>query len=66
MENIKVDESLCKLCGLCVHYCRRGALKITDSGNEMTTRMEVNQENCNGCTLCAIICPDAAITIYRR
>jgi len=66
MAKVEIDYTLCKVCGLCVYHCRRGALKIAEPGNEMAKGVEINQEICNGCTLCALMCPDAAITIYRR
>jgi 2-oxoglutarate ferredoxin oxidoreductase subunit delta len=27
---------------------------------------QVFKEGCTGCAICAIVCPDAAITVYRE
>jgi 2-oxoglutarate ferredoxin oxidoreductase subunit delta len=28
--------------------------------------IEIEKHRCNGCTLCAIVCPDIAIEVYRE
>ena len=50
---------------LCVQVCPKQALKnsgkLSDTGAEM---VEFDEDaGCTGCTLCAIMCPDAAITV---
>lgn len=50
--------SWCKSCGLCVDYCKQGALEM-----EGQLPRVVNAGRCTRCLLCEAICPDFAITI---
>ncbi len=52
-----IDYSNCTNCGICIDYCRFGAIS---SINEKVTISEIL---CDGCKLCARICPVNAISI---
>lgn len=52
-----IDTALCTKCGLCESYCRFDAIK------EKEGRMIVSEIACDGCYLCAHICPAKAITM---
>ena len=65
--NIKIDREKCKGCKLCVVFCPKSIIKISDKLNkkgihfvEITTSAE-----CTGCTNCAIVCPECAIEITQ-
>lgn len=66
---VKVDESLCKGCGLCIPVCPKGLLGLaSDRFNARGVHpVELIDplEACTGCQLCATMCPEAAITVYR-
>lgn len=56
-ELASIDPDLCVQCGECLTHCRFGAISDT---------FQVMQEHCEGCGVCAHICPtDAAIMIPR-
>jgi len=55
---IHVRVSWCKSCGLCVDYCKQGALEM-----EAELPRVVNAGRCTRCLLCEAICPDFAITV---
>ncbi len=65
---IIVDEGRCKGCSLCVEACPTHTLALTSN--------EVNHKGypfcrdvadaCIGCASCAIVCPDACITVYKK
>ena len=69
MGKIKINEEFCKGCGLCIDTC---PLKLIRTSNRVSKKGYhaaefFDPENkCSGCTFCALICPDAAITIYRE
>jgi 2-oxoglutarate ferredoxin oxidoreductase subunit delta len=66
--SINIDERVCKGCGLCVHFCKEGVLRISGRLNEKGHPVaEADQpEKCKLCHLCEIGCPDFAIYIERE
>ena len=48
----------CKSCGVCAAFCAVTAL-VWESGE----KPRFLPEKCNGCKLCALRCPDFAITV---
>ena len=62
---IYIDTVVCKGCGLCVYYCPRTVLKLSDKRNPKGYAVaEVyDSEDCVGCKLCEISCPDLAIYV---
>ncbi len=68
MAKLSFKTDKCKGCGLCVHFCPRGVLKIaTDKINQKGHHpVEAeNMEACIGCAFCATMCPDCIITVER-
>lgn len=55
---IKVRVSWCKGCGLCVDYCKTGAIEM-----DRDIVKVVSTEKCTRCLQCEHICPDFAIEI---
>ena len=66
---IKINEEICKGCGLCVTFCPvEGLIAIdTDRANAKGWNPAVctDQGKCRSCALCALMCPDAAIGVYK-
>ncbi|MBQ7684857.1 MAG: 4Fe-4S binding protein [Bacteroidaceae bacterium] len=65
---VVVDTDRCKGCGLCVAACPLHLLHLAEKSVNMKGYSYVVQEKweaCNGCTSCAIVCPDACISVYR-
>lgn len=68
MGKIIVDEIICKGCGMCVKAC---PLKIIELDKEKINNKGyhparlVKPDKCTGCSSCATMCPDTAITVER-
>jgi 2-oxoglutarate ferredoxin oxidoreductase subunit delta len=64
---IVIDENRCKGCMLCIDTCRQTEIKLSSKINKAGYNIVefCNAGRCNACTLCGIICPDAAITVYE-
>jgi len=65
---IEVDEKYCKGCELCVSSCPQEVLglisdHITSKGYHPAGMIA---DNCTGCGICSVVCPEAAITVYRE
>lgn len=64
---VRIDFERCKGCGLCVAFCPRSVLAMTQALNNRGNHVvEVTAESaCTGCRNCARVCPDVAIAIDR-
>jgi len=60
-EMVKIDDSLCNGCGLCVPSCHEGALQIIDGKARL-----ISDLMCDGLGACIGHCPQGAITIEKR
>ncbi|MFO8019049.1 MAG: 4Fe-4S binding protein [Promethearchaeia archaeon] len=56
----KVDEDLCKGCGICVERCVFNAISLKNK------KANVDTDKCYGCGSCAVTCPSEAIKLYRK
>lgn len=64
---VRIDH--CKGCGLCIGSCKFGAIALTDISKTNAygyQYMIMANDKCTGCTMCAIMCPDQAIDVYRE
>lgn len=70
MSKLVIDEGRCKGCALCTIACSKGLLKLGDHLNQygyLAVEMVPGREaECTACALCAQMCPDVAITIFRE
>jgi 2-oxoglutarate ferredoxin oxidoreductase subunit delta len=68
MDLVQFQKDRCKGCELCVGFCARGCLGMSDELNAIGYRYAklVNPEKCTGCGLCADMCPDTVIRVFRK
>ncbi len=64
---VKVDQEMCKGCGLCVVACPADVLSLNKNVNAKgyTYAYMEHEEACIGCSNCADVCPDSCIAVYR-
>jgi 2-oxoglutarate ferredoxin oxidoreductase subunit delta len=62
---IEVKDDWCKGCNLCIDRCPLNALEESDTLNKRGIHPPRLKENnkCNNCRYCELICPDLAISI---
>ena len=64
---VKFDIETCKGCELCIEACPQDSIRLSEKINSQGYHFAVRvQDNCTGCTNCALVCPDAVITVYRE
>ena len=64
---IEISQELCKGCEICVSFCPRNVVSLSDKLNASGYLPVVFDDNgeCTGCAICAIVCPEVAIEVYR-
>lgn len=68
MAKVTIHDDACKGCGLCVSVCPKNVLAMsTERINQKGYNpAEVcRPEDCIACAMCAVMCPDVAITVER-
>jgi len=64
---VTFDIETCKGCELCIEACPQDSLQLSPNINAQGYHYAVLvKDNCTGCTNCALVCPDAVITVYRE
>lgn len=66
--NVRIQESRCKGCGLCVEFCPRHCLELSEGLNAIGYHPAVmhDHEKCTSCALCAEMCPESGIEVFRK
>jgi 2-oxoglutarate ferredoxin oxidoreductase subunit delta len=64
---IRILADRCKGCGLCVDECRYKEIKMSKKLNMHGYNIPEFQEKgqCTACSMCSIICPEAAIEVIE-
>lgn len=65
--DIVIDIEACKGCELCISECPTNTIEMSKNVNSKGYyyASKVN-EDCIACNNCALVCPDACITVYRK
>lgn len=63
---VEIEVQKCKGCELCTATCKEGALSMSHDINAKGYHYVLaDNDLCTGCVNCALVCPDAVITVYR-
>ena len=65
---VKVIAERCKGCGFCIEFCPKHTLRESDEINSRGYHLVCMDDSgdgneCTGCAVCSIICPDFAISV---
>lgn len=64
---IKIDETRCKGCYLCIEFCPKKCIEISKKFSKTGYYpAQYIGKDCIACMMCANICPDLAIEVYRE
>ncbi len=64
---VNIDNERCKGCSLCVEFCPKGVLYISERLNMKGYFVVAMSDKigCTGCATCALVCPDVAIEVFK-
>jgi len=64
---IEIDQDLCKGCELCICFCPKKIISLSDklNSNGYLPASFNDSGECTGCATCAVVCPEVAIEVYR-
>lgn len=68
MGKITINRDYCKGCELCTTACAKKLLQLGSVFNRngcYTVEYLGGENECTGCALCAEMCPDAAIEVWK-
>jgi len=67
MLKVEVNSEFCKGCLYCVKFCPKHVFAQSEKQNAKGNKyvIAVKPDDCISCRMCADICPDAAITLYK-
>ncbi|UCE18731.1 MAG: 4Fe-4S dicluster domain-containing protein [Gemmatimonadota bacterium] len=67
VAHIEINQAWCKGCQICVEICSRGVLGYATDVSDKGFRPIIVEkiEDCTGCIMCELMCPDLAITVEK-
>lgn len=54
-QKARIDADRCSQCGICQQHCRFDAIDQIQGG------YQINPQGCEGCGVCALVCPEGAV-----
>ena len=60
MNQIDINREYCKKCRICITFCPKSVFDKESERPEV-----VRPEDCIGCKMCEMRCPDFAITVTK-
>ena len=65
--SISIEQELCKGCSLCIEFCPKGSISLSKKLNLKGYYLAEFDDNkgFTGCAICALVCPEIAIEVYR-
>ncbi len=65
---VKIETKNCKGCRLCIVYCQKKNLKLSEKINHLGYKYceVIDYSNCNGCGACYLMCPEYCVEIYKE
>ncbi len=65
---IDIDGAICKECHLCIVACKKSNIIPSDelNANGFHPVFFKDDGQCTGCALCALMCPEVAIEVFRE
>lgn len=67
MGKVVINEERCKGCELCINFCPKKQIYLSDEFNKKGYHPCAfrGTGECTGCAVCAVMCPDVAIEVYK-
>ena len=64
---VEISSEICKSCQYCVVNCPKKVLEVVKDVNSKGYPYVVaaRPDDCIGCAMCAQVCPDSAIEVWR-
>lgn len=66
--NVTFQEDFCKGCGLCINACPKNIIALDEGKTNAQgyhPAQVTDMDKCISCANCALMCPDAVITVER-
>mgnify|MGYP001659438712 FL=1 len=67
MAKVEIVAERCKSCGYCIKFCPKHVLAVGKNVNSKGYEYvePIHPEDCVGCAICAKMCSDGAIDVYK-
>ena len=67
MNRLEIDRDRCKACRLCIRVCNHDLLSLAvDLNGKGYHPIAIHDlTTCTACGLCAVICPEGCIAVYK-
>lgn len=67
-KKLEIDYNRCKGCEICITHCKRKVLSLSNNINKIGYRYVIAEKRdaCTSCGICAEMCPDVVIEVWRE